>query len=287
MFEGFGLVFFFANLISKLAPVLQWRSLKSNPQKSTNLNNKKPSGLSSSYRGFDNLLYLSEFFWGLSLHPIDWIVSFTNLIALIFPSLILIEIYRERRCRSVKKWFFIYFVFIAINASIMFSGWENFKNFSAALGWLTLIICCFTLIGLYNKIKTIIDNKSPGLQSLAEIRIKLCKDVIGIIYAFSAGIFAMLPFAIALFLRGSFRVVNFYVHLHYSQLRESEQLIALLLLKADLQRFNFFLYIYYFETIQKERLSTFNLKNNIRSSRLFSRQKPKFKTRDRSEEIAA
>jgi len=215
MFESLGLVYFATYILSRIGTAQQYfvinRGKKDAPKGSNT------QGISTKYRVFDNFLYLSEFFWGLSLHPINWIVSFGNLLSLIFPSLILLEIWTDRKEKSLKNWFFVYLGFIAANVFLIVFNWEAFKSFSQILGWVTLVLCFFSVYGLADNIKVIIKNKSTGKQSLPEIVLKLVKDSLGIAYGFSVGIETMYPLVAAFILRGSGRIVNLIVFLYYSQ----------------------------------------------------------------------
>lgn len=215
MFEGLAFPYFVAYLFSRIGTFHQFNLIR----KKSKMSQSEPttSTISSHYRGWDNLIYITEFFWGLSLHPIDWAISIGNLISLIFPSLILWEIYRERACRSVRNWFLIYLVFISANLSIILFDWSLFKSFSIWLGWLTLAICFCSLWGLYDKIRLIVKYRNPGHQSLTETVLKLLKDLIGIAYGFSVGFQTLFPLISALTLRGIFRIINLGIHLYYSR----------------------------------------------------------------------
>lgn len=219
MFESLGLIYFASYLLSRVGTAQQFfviRKGKFTSRKGTNT-----AGISTKYRVYDNFLYLCEFFWGLSLHPINWIVSAGNFLSLIFPSLILWEIYIDRDEKDLKKWLFIYIAFVALNVSIMIYSWSAFKSFSQILGFLTLILCFLSVIGLWDNIKKIIDRRDPGKQCLPEIYLKLFKDSIGIAYGFVAGIETMYPLVIAFILRGSLRLINLIVYVYYSRTQKS------------------------------------------------------------------
>ncbi len=178
---------------------------------------KDKQKISANYRGLDNLLYLSELAWGLSIQPISLTITIGNAVSLLFPSLILLEIWKERRDKAVIYWCFIYAVFITANLTLILLDWPKFQEVSEALGILVIIFCFCSLWGMVENILLIQKYGNPGRQSLPEIYLKIFKDAIGLAYCFVAGINTMLPLAIALLSRGIVRLIHlgFYLNASY------------------------------------------------------------------------
>ncbi len=222
MVELLGLIHFVSYFLSPIGTAQQYFVINKD-KNSYSQKGRKTKGLSTRYRVYDNFLYLAEFFWGLSLHPVNWIVSFGNFISLIFPTLILLEIWYDRQEKSIKNWFFIYLGFISLNVVLMIFDWEAFKSFSQILGWVTLVLCFLSVFGLVDNTRIIIRDKDPGKQSLIEIVLKLIKDFFGIAYGFAAGIDVMWPLVAAFAVRGAARLTNFAAFLYYSQKKSTNR----------------------------------------------------------------
>ncbi|MDJ0724429.1 MAG: hypothetical protein QNJ38_04890 [Prochloraceae cyanobacterium] len=169
---------------------------------------KDKQKISANYRGLDNLLYLSELAWGLSIQPISLTITIGNAVSLLFPSLILLEIWKDRRDKTVIYWCFIYAVFITANLTLILLDWPRFQEVSEALGILVIIFCFCSLWGMVENILLIQKYGNPGRQSLPEIYLKIFKDAIGLAYCFVAGINTMLPLAVALLSRGIMRLIH-------------------------------------------------------------------------------
>jgi len=216
MIELIAFTYFASYILSRGGPAHQYILIRSLPDDRSISNNTKTSNISTNYRGFDNLLYLVELAWGLSITPISAIVSLGNALSLIFPSLILLEIWKDRQDKTVLRWCFIYLVFTSFALTLMLVNWGVFKSVSAWLGHSVIIICLVSLWGMFENIRSIYRSKNTKQQSLPEIYLKIFKDIVGVIYCFSVGIGSMYPLAIALASRGSLRVVHLGVYLYYS-----------------------------------------------------------------------
>lgn len=199
-------LYYFVFIASKAGPAHQFVK---NLRGRKTVNKKKK--ISTHYRGAEKLFHWAEFFWGLST-SIGIFITIGNFLALIFPGLILWQIWKERRDTAVLAWIFICGVFVSANTSLLIFAPEKFLEMSQILGYLMIVFCIFSLWGIGENILLIHKEKIIDDQSFLEIGLKLIKDPIGIAFCFFSGIFSHYPLAIALALRGSMRSIHFIVY---------------------------------------------------------------------------
>ncbi len=174
-------------------------------------------GLSLKYRGSAALLFLSFICWGLSLEPIDWVVTFSRLFSLVLFLIIVRELYKDRREYRAQKWLIFLLFLISLSISIMIFSWAEFKAHSHFLGLLTVILSFNLAWGSWDKVLKIVRAKSPGKQSIIEMSFQLIKDLSGLGYGLIVGFQQMWPLVVALLLISSVRIVNIALHFYYSQ----------------------------------------------------------------------
>jgi len=192
---------------------LIWKS-KAENQSGKGLNT---ASLSVKYRGNTILLMLCMILWGLSLEPIDWLVIVSRGVTLGAFTLILRELWHDRRDRESQYWFFSCISLMIVGTMIVLFGWDTLKNSSEIFGILTIVLCLNLLLGLWDRLYNIIRAQSPGQQSLLEMVFQLSKELSGTGYGLLVGFDKMWPMVFAMCSISIVRILNVVLYLYYSR----------------------------------------------------------------------
>ena len=175
------------------------------------------TSLSVKYRGNTVLLLLCMILWGLSLEPIEWLVIFSRGFTLVGFTLILCELWYDRRDRESKYWCFFCVSSMVMGTMMVLFGWDTLKNSSAILGAMTLVLCLNLLWGLWDKVYKIIEARSPGQQSLLEMLGQIIKELSGTGYGLLVGFEKMWPLVVAMCSIALVHIINVVLYLYYSR----------------------------------------------------------------------
>jgi len=196
---------------------------------------KRTAQLSVKYRGNAAIFFIVIILWGLTLQPIDWIVIVSRIFACIISTLILYELWLDRKDITAKYYLFVCLCIISFGLSVMLASWDSFKTMSSFFGTLTVIFSFSLIWGLIDKVYRIIEAKSPGKQSLPEIIFQLIKDLSGIIYGILVGFKIMWPLVVALCLLSLIRLSNLIVYIYFS--KKKRRILNVLIEQINLNKF--------------------------------------------------
>ena len=174
-------------------------------------NTRSTSLLSLNQFAVSYLAYLSFFIYGYSIEPFNHYIVWPRLIASMLVSLILFEIWRDRKSTLSMRIFSFAVISLAIAIVGLFIG-ETITDQGKYISTTIIVLVSILLAqGYYHQIKLIIDSGQTGAISLKMSQFILMMDLSTIAFALSMGLSDGWPLLVLAITSGTTKVIIMYL----------------------------------------------------------------------------